>query len=260
MDSLIVASAVGATHSLILTGREKWVKQKFRGAVLGKGDNLFGQLGGERREIGLFEPIANLSKEIIAIAAGDTFSMALSADGEVLTWGENLSGQLGDGTRRSRSNPGNVEGISKRVIKIAAGCTHSLALTEEGEVFAWGNNFSGQLGDGTTQSRNTPKKMENLDKEIVEVSGSFFGSLALTKDGQLWGWGVQGGLSQVVGGNIQKFLKPKKFQDSTVPSWRLPLGMIILWHFPRRAGFTVGEVMAMDNLGTGLGTRTRYRL
>ncbi|NIL44250.1 cell wall anchor protein, partial [Salinispora arenicola] len=77
--------------------------------------------------------------------------------GTVLAWGRNFFGQLGDGTTADSSTPVAVSlpsGIT--VTAITAGDDHSLGLTSAGTVLAWGRNFFGQLGDGTTADSSTP--------------------------------------------------------------------------------------------------------
>jgi uncharacterized repeat protein (TIGR01451 family) len=85
--------------------------------------------------------------------------------GPELAWGDNGGGQLGDGTSTDRSTPVQVCAVAASapcasllsgVTAIAAGDAHSLALRSDGTVVAWGDNSSGQLGDGTTTVRTTP--------------------------------------------------------------------------------------------------------
>ena len=85
------------------------------------------------------------------IAGGDVHSLGLKSDGTVWAWGDNFSGQLGDGTTEDRSTPVQVSGLSG-VIGIAGGAGHSLALKSDGTVWAWGYNLYGRLGDGDRKS------------------------------------------------------------------------------------------------------------
>ncbi|MFD0357730.1 RCC1 domain-containing protein [Streptomyces sp. NPDC127110] len=78
-----------------------------------------------------------------------------------MAWGRNDHGQLGNGTNSDTSVPVPVQGLTK-VVAIAGGLNHSLALCEDGTVWAWGHNGSGQLGDGTTTNRNVPTRVEGL--------------------------------------------------------------------------------------------------
>ena len=73
--------------------------------------------------------------------------------GAALAWGANTSDKLGDGTNIDRPAPGEVTGLDlgSEVTQVAAGSDHSLALTADGSVWAWGENAIGQLGNGTTR-------------------------------------------------------------------------------------------------------------
>ena len=98
---------------------------------------------------------------IVAVAAGYYHSLALKNDGTVWAWGANGSGQLGDGTTTDRLTPVQVVGPGGSgwftdVQAVAAGLHHSLALKTDGTVWAWGANWYGQLGDGTTTDSSTP--------------------------------------------------------------------------------------------------------
>ena len=73
-------------------------------------------------------------------------SLALDNSGTVWAWGYNSSGQLGDGTTIDRSASVPVSGPMTNVVLIAAGCWHSLAVKSDGMVWAWGDDYLGQLG------------------------------------------------------------------------------------------------------------------
>ncbi|WP_345800162.1 fibronectin type III domain-containing protein [Microbacterium sp. AZCO] len=75
-----------------------------------------------------------------------------------------------------------------RVVDVAAGDYHSLAVTADGRVFAWGANFSGQLGDGTTTDRPTPVAVAGITDAVAVAAGQGF-SLAATADGHVYAWG-----------------------------------------------------------------------
>ena len=125
---------------------------------------------------------------ISSIAAGASHSLALLHDGTVMAWGENSSGQLGDGTNSSRPNSALIPGLTN-VHAIAAGGSHSLALLHDGTVMAWGQNSSGQLGDGTNSSRPTPTPIPGLTNvHAIAAGGSH--SLALLHDGTVMAWGA----------------------------------------------------------------------
>jgi alpha-tubulin suppressor-like RCC1 family protein len=105
-----------------------------------------------------------------------------------LAWGQNLSGQLGDGAFNASSNvPTQVLGL-KFVAAVAAGGHHSLALLADGTVVAWGENEFGQLGDGTTERSNVPVAVTGLSGVKAIAAGGQH-SLALMSNGTVMAWG-----------------------------------------------------------------------
>ena len=128
-------------------------------------------------------------KGVTDVAAGCDHSLALKDDGTVWAWGANFHGQLGDGTTTTyRTGPVKVSGLSG-VTDVAAGCSHSLALKDDGTVWAWGLGENGQLGDGTATKRTSPVEVSNLSG-VTDVAGGGFHSLALKDDGTVWAWGI----------------------------------------------------------------------
>jgi alpha-tubulin suppressor-like RCC1 family protein len=126
-----------------------------------------------------------------AIAAGGEHSLALKSDGTVVAWGDNSSGQLGNGTATTGSLPVAVSGLSRvGVAAIAAGRDHSLALRSDGTVVAWGYNYSGQLGNGNTTESQVPVAVFGLSGAgVTAIAGGGDHSLALKSDGTVVAWG-----------------------------------------------------------------------
>lgn len=175
--SSVVALSGGRFHSLAL---------KSDGTVWSWGLNSDGQLGnGSTSTAPTAVPIqvAGLSG-VVAISAGAFHSLALKSDGTVWAWGDNLSGQLGDGSQTSRSSP--VLTMSG-VTAIAAGGFHSLALAS-GALFAWGNDYYGQLGDGSGYASVRPLQVQTAAPLDAVTAGENH-SLAITTDGQVLVWG-----------------------------------------------------------------------
>ncbi|MCL2528363.1 MAG: leucine-rich repeat protein, partial [Defluviitaleaceae bacterium] len=105
--------------------------------------------------------IAGGRRNISFIAAGHSHSLAIDTSGNVLTWGNNSHGQLGNGTTVSTASGVNftlspVTGLGTTITSVAGGANHSLAIGQDGSLWAWGGNGSGQLGDGTSTNRSTP--------------------------------------------------------------------------------------------------------
>ncbi len=127
------------------------------------------------------------------VSAGVEHTVGLKTDGTLWTWGNNGSGQLGDGspTSYSRNVPVQIEPAS-RWKAVAAGERFTLAVKTDGTLWAWGDNGSGQLGDGTTStSRTTPVQIGTATNWASVAAGQSH-SMAIRSDGTLWGWGWSG--------------------------------------------------------------------
>ncbi|MGH9320689.1 MAG: hypothetical protein ACRD3V_12490, partial [Vicinamibacteria bacterium] len=170
----VVAVAAGLDHTLALTSS---------GSVWAWGLRANGALGDNSTSGHATEPqqVSGLTN-VVAIAAGYQFSMALKSDGSLAVWGVNGAGQLGDGTTTNRLTPISVPNLSG-IAAIAAGHSHAFALESDGTgsnfLWAWGNNDGGKLGDGTTTDRSTPIRVA---QGIRRISGSEGTSLVLEED------------------------------------------------------------------------------
>lgn len=177
----VAAIAAGFSHTCALTtagGVKCW----------GGG----GQLG-DGTTIGRSTPVdvIGLSNGVTAIAAGSFHTCALTTDGGVKCWGNNSYGQLGDGTTTNRSTPVNVVRLESRVAAIAAGSFHTCALTTTGFVKCWGDNWHGQLGDGTIMNtRPVPVYVEGLYSRVAAIAAGGSHTCALTTDRGVKCWGA----------------------------------------------------------------------
>ena len=97
-------------------------------------------------------------------------SLAIVEGGERWSWGNNSCGQLGDGSTTRSYSPVKVKLQGKKVIAIAAGGCHSLAITEQGECWSWGNNECGQLGDASTTDRSSPVNVQLQGKQVIAIA------------------------------------------------------------------------------------------
>jgi len=167
----VVAIAAGDMHSLAL---------KSDGTVWAWGYSNCGQLGHPGvieshtpvQVLESTEPPETPFTGVKAIAAGSIHSLALKIDGTVWGWGRNENGQVGDGTTVLNINlPVQASGLTE-VIAIAARYNHSLALKSDGNVWAWGYNYYGQLGDGTNADRNAPVQVQNLAYVVAIACGT----------------------------------------------------------------------------------------
>ena len=155
---------------------------------------------GHRAELAIRLP------RILQAAAGDDFSLLLTATGEVRSFGINWQGQLGlgvSGKGNTRPHPlfsPPIAGFDgRRVVEISAGSLHSTAVDEAGGLWTWGHGEGGRLGLGLgcfsrhqhNVVRNRPCRVMLLSRErIVHANAGGEHTLAVTDKGQLYAWGV----------------------------------------------------------------------
>ncbi|MCZ8518601.1 MULTISPECIES: RCC1 domain-containing protein [Paenibacillus] len=158
------------------------------GTVLAWGNNDAGQLGlGDTANRLTPILIPNLT-DVIQVAVGTGFSMALLKDGTVKAWGTNTYGQLGLSDTVNRSVPTIITGLNN-IIQVAAGGSHSLALLKDGTVKSWGRNNYGQLGmKNSNTDLSKPSTIEELTGVKFIAAGSNH-SLALKTDSTVSAWG-----------------------------------------------------------------------
>lgn len=125
-----------------------------------------------------------------SLAGGLYHSLAVDSTGQVLSWGDDGSGQLGSGRATTVLTPAVVSGLPAGTVRtLAAGVFHSMALLEDGTVLAWGNNAEGVLGDGSTQSHASPLPVLGLPPLRSLHSGERH-AVGIDTQGQLWSWGL----------------------------------------------------------------------
>lgn len=201
--------ALGTNHTLAITPY---------GTVVATGNNSYGQLGnGEPAPKTTGNPalptIVNLKAysavpvlgltRIVAVAAGDTHSMALDADGIVWVWGRNNYGQLAKistaGGLAFSNIPIRVANLplpsGAKVVEISAGANHNLVRDSTGNIYGWGLNERAQLGLPKTaalflsQPRLIPLLLNDIPVPAFSISAGGVHSLALTTQG-VFAWGA----------------------------------------------------------------------
>jgi alpha-tubulin suppressor-like RCC1 family protein len=195
---LLLAAPFALTLCLILLAFS--ANAQAASAPLGWGDNADGQVGnGTFTETGCVcipNPTAAIGiDDATEVGGGGEHTVALRANGTVMAWGGNGSGQLGNGTIASSPKPLSVAGPSN-VVAVDAGARHSLALLSNGTVMAWGNNEQGQLGVdpggpetcGVDPCSRVPLSVPGLSEVIAISAGGYF-NLALLANGTVMAWG-----------------------------------------------------------------------
>jgi alpha-tubulin suppressor-like RCC1 family protein len=180
--SNIKSLSAGHGHSLAVEeGGKLWVW----------GLNIQGQLGDGTNNTP-YVPVQNkLLTNVEAVSAGLVHSVALKEDGTVWAWGKNSNGQLGDGTTNDSNIPVQVITLTDALVDlkaVGAGEYHTVALKNDGTVWAWGKNSNGQLGDGTINDSNIPVQVSNLT-EVKAIGVGQNHTVALKNDGTVWTWG-----------------------------------------------------------------------
>jgi alpha-tubulin suppressor-like RCC1 family protein len=131
--------------------------------------------------------VCRSGNDIVQVALGAWYSCVRRASGQVLCWGENGSGQLGDGTTSDRKEPAVVQGLDDAV-EISAAGRHVCARRTGGTVVCWGDNRYEQLGDGTSENRSHPVEVDDLSA-VAHVAAGGWHVLALGLDGEVRFWG-----------------------------------------------------------------------
>jgi len=152
-------------------------------------------------------------KKCIQVACGIKHTIVLTSANEVYSWGGHRSGALGYVANQDTPSPQKIEFFNdKKVVKIAAGSDFNYALTQDGKMYAWGNNYSGQLGISSGDSSEIPSYVTALyGVKIVDVTcGDNFGA-AISDKGKLYTWGY-GNEGQLGHGSKNDLKAPKMLE------------------------------------------------
>lgn len=180
------------------------------------------------------------------IALGWFHAVLLKEDGTVWTWGSNSAGQLGIGTRETKTVPTKVPGLSDiKAVSASPEGFHTVALKEDGTVWAWGSNSARQLGSAVEDRSLVPVQVEGLD-DIVQIDAGMYTTIAVGSNGELFMWG-----SDEIG----------YFKNSTVTNFYSPVKLDISYKV-KEASTEKEHLMFLteDNRVLGLGSNNRGQL
>ncbi len=183
-DKKIIDISYGYYHVLALTKSEKCYSW---------GCNMFGQLGnGTQNDENKPKLIKALNNEkIIKISCGACHSLVLTKSGELYGFGCNYDGRVGFGNNEHELKPIKIIGFNnKKIVSMACGSFHSLALTDNGEVYSWGNKTSDRILIRSTAHQNKPQRIDLNENQIAKsISCGHSHSLLLTTVGDIYAFG-----------------------------------------------------------------------
>jgi alpha-tubulin suppressor-like RCC1 family protein len=183
LSSGVVAITAGDRHTCALLDT---------GAVKCWGRNTTALLGdGTTTTRSTPTDVIGLSSGVIALSvdSDSEHTCALLSTGAVKCWGQNSTGELGDGTRTARSVPVDVVGLSSGVTDLATGGDHTCALLSSGDIKCWGSNNVGQLGSGVGLFSSTSVDIIGLSSSAIAISAGERHTCALLDTVSIECWG-----------------------------------------------------------------------
>ncbi|XP_014229715.1 RCC1 and BTB domain-containing protein 1-like isoform X2 [Trichogramma pretiosum] len=143
--------------------------------------------------------------------------LALTKKGEIYSWGHNGYCELGNGSSNQGLTPTLCLNLNDKIVtSIACGSHHSVAITDEGEVYSWGQNNCGQVSSGISSNQAAPRKVNSAlsGKVVVSVACGQTSTIAVTDIGEVYGWGYNG-VGQLGIGSYVNQLSPCKVTGLT---------------------------------------------
>ena len=164
------------------------VARKIDGSLWAWGYNNYGELGDGTTVNKIIPTRIGTANDWVDVAAANEHTVARKADGSLWAWGRNRYGELGNGSTGNKFTPTRI-GTANDWTEIGAGhFAHTVARKTDGSLWAWGYNFYGQLGIGTTVNKLSPVRI-GTGNEWAEVAVGGIHTVARKTDGSLWAWG-----------------------------------------------------------------------
>jgi alpha-tubulin suppressor-like RCC1 family protein len=205
----MVAVAAGSYHSFALNRDD---------TVMACGRNYYGQLGlGDTDNRDTFTVVAGL-RGVVDIDTGEHHSIAVTVEGGLYTWGKGRAIGHGGDDNTQRLVPTKVTGGGMDeavVVQVAAGGSHSMALTTTGELYAWGAGGSGQLGHGGKEHLAVPRVVGGIGGAVTGMACCDFHSLVTTAEGRVLTCGAGGNGRLGLGAGVGEVLTPTAIDGIT---------------------------------------------
>jgi alpha-tubulin suppressor-like RCC1 family protein len=157
------------------------------------GSNQYGALGSGSAAASSTAPVpvTGLSSGVTSVSVASSTACALTTGGSVQCWGHNANGELGNASKTDSSVPVQVTGLTSGVIAVSTGHDSACAVTAAGAVVCWGDNASGQLGNGTNADSSIPVPVSGLMSGATAVSVGWDQACAVVAGGVVC-WGDNG--------------------------------------------------------------------
>jgi alpha-tubulin suppressor-like RCC1 family protein len=141
-------------------------------------------------ELTLNEELSN--KNIIDFKNSNYCVIARTINYKIYCWGINAHGSLANGKINWKVSKPELNNYlsDKKIIDICCGYEHTIVLTNNAEVYSWGGNEWGQIGNGTHKEQSTPIKVNGFNESVVQISCGGYHSMALTESGRVFSWAI----------------------------------------------------------------------
>jgi alpha-tubulin suppressor-like RCC1 family protein len=179
---------------LVSAGDEHSLGIRTNGTIWSWGDNGSGRLG-NNATTDRSSPVSVVGgfTDWCQASAGGCHSIGLRQNGTLWAWGSGADGRLGDNTTVNKSSPVSVVGDFTDWCQVSAGGAHSVAVRQNGTLWAWGSGSFGRLGDDTNVTRSSPVSVVGDFTDWCQTSAGFQHSLGVRTTGTIWAWGINGG-------------------------------------------------------------------
>jgi len=161
----------------------------------------------------------DIDERVVDVASSDSHFLVLTSNGRIFSWGNNSSGQLGNGTRIDQGIPTEITsqffiGATDNIVQISVGSQHSAAITSTGRIFLWGNNSNYQLAVSGNVYLTRPTEITDLfslgeDEVIISTALGYYISAALTNRGSLYIWGSNKSTPKLISNSLDMIYDEK---------------------------------------------------
>jgi alpha-tubulin suppressor-like RCC1 family protein len=175
----------------VSAGYQHTCATKTSGELFCWGENQDGQLGNRSTSNSLIpvqESIA--STDWKQVEAGQWHTCAVKTDGQLLCWGNNEYGQLGDGSTLKSTIPVQKSTAATDWVQVSTGSVHTCAVKADGQLFCWGDGGSGALGDGLISPSAEPVQESTAATDWTQVSAGWLHTCAIKNNVRLFCWGA----------------------------------------------------------------------